>query len=870
MSLVDAIATSPSVTLLFKVTIILTVAWLLYYFMRSANPRWQVGLWRTTLVIVIALPLAERLVPNWQFEIPTKNEARVNSSRNGENTEITLDFDAKSQPITEHLTAQASLEVSSKPNTNSAESPKSSTDAKLLRPAWPSLVFFIWLSIAGALFLRLIRKLLDVRKLVRASNNAPRELVELARKAMPDSGLRKLPDIRVSRDCSAPFAAGTLAPVVVVPSSLIDEISTQELEAILTHELGHISGRDIAWTICALVVKNILWFHPLVWRIPLAHQLACETVCDALACGNSRNFYRRTLAKLALQAHRQEISDTAVVMSATAEITRRLRRLAEHIPVQRIPLNRRLTAIAFGSAGTVIIAALSFVPVAFANDSAEVLAAKESPTTVDDTKDESKWTIQFRAVDADTGKPIANPEFAVQLGKTETKYAGNKNGELSIELPSRTPRYCYLKVSAGGYTPMRGFWGKLTPDQNDPLPESLTFKMTPGIAAGGIVLDEDGQPVEGATVLFSAGARQPEQRLEKTFWKRKYITNDQGRWECDIAPRDMNSGSINVNHPDYAKVTSSWSIDQSIAELQSKEYTWTLKTGFTIRGMVTNPAGAPIAGAHLAVGSLNLYSPEGPFAVTDSQGRFEFQRIRSANQSDNADEPYQMSVTVLAAGWAPQIAVVPGTGERELEESTWSDREMNFQLDKGKTLTLQLTDKQGNPVEDAWVFPSEWRYGTNGLTVLREHGIPENSDETGVWQWPTAPIDQEVSYDILKRGFMDIRGQKFSAGKKHSVTLRRPQILLGKVVDARTKQPIDEFVIQKGFEGMSSRDYPEGVWWTSNTQERNGKFRRLVSMPKDSYRWRFVAEGYESYSTNSIPVTEGEHVLNVELVRREE
>ena len=94
------------------------------------------------------------------------------------------------------------------------------------------------------------------------------------------------------------------------------------------------------------------------------------------------------------------------------------------------------------------------------------------------------------------------------------------------------------------------------------------------------------------------------------------------------------------------------------------------------------------------------------------------------------------------------------------------------------------------------------------------------------------------------------------------------QVLTGHVIDAETKEPIDEFVIQKGFEGMNRPDYPDGVWWTSNKQGRNGHYRRVVSTRKKSYRWRFLAEGYEPFTSDSIPVTEGEVTLHVELKKK--
>ncbi len=885
-ALIHELIASPVIALLAKATLLLSAGWILHRILRPANPRWRVLLWRTALVGLGLLPVLQLLVPRWQIELLTpQRPAALESLSPGMPATSRIAPPATATSLTGESTLPSS-EVAGH-STKVENSPGAPAGTRTFeaesvgRTGWQTSALTIWLSVAGLLILQLFRNGVRVRRLIRQAEPAPAAVVEIARKATGDSGLLSIPEIRVSSLAAVPFAAGLFRPVVIVPESIVQEGDAQELRLILTHEFGHVAGRDLPWATAAWTIRGLLWFHPLVWRLPAAHQVACETVCDALAarCDASRAAYRRTLARLALACNRSPSLDCSVVMSATAEITQRLRRLARHIPCERLPLRRRVEATSIGFIGLATIAAVVVVPYVEAIEPPVVASPSEpangsKATTQNESSaavnpngqnDDSTWTIRLQAIDADTGNPIANPEFLVQLGKTETSYDGDEKGEFAAEIPSRTPRYCYLKVRADGYTPMRGFWGNRSFDTRDALPERLTFRMTRGITVGGVVLNERQQPVEGATVLFSAGARQPEQRIEQSFWQEQYTTNELGQWRCPIAPREMNSGSININHPDYALVTSNWGVGHAVEELKAQKHTWTLKDGFVIRGVVTDPDGSPVAGAHLAVGYLNSYAPEGPFAVTDAEGRYEFRRVRSAAQTDSRKKPDQMSVTVLVQGLAPRMEVVPGTGERELGTSIWEERTMDFQLDEGEPLAIRLSDSDGQPIEDAWIFPSEWRDGTDGLTVLREHGIPQHSDEDGLWRWDTAPGDELIKYDILGRGFMEIRGKTLVAGKEYTLGLIRPQVLTGYVIDADTKEPIDEFVIQKGFEGMSRLDYPDGVWWTSNRQGRGGRYRRVVSMPKASYRWRFVAEGYEPFASESIPVQEGEVTLNVEL-----
>lgn len=850
-----------------KVTLLLLVAWMVHLCLPRANPRWRVWLWRSALVGVTLLPIFERLTPSWPIAVVAEQPAI--------NQESSYDRITKSSavapptalspanetivtvPVEEHSTEDIGVADAG----GVALATETRTGSRV---DWLWVAFSFWLLGVGLLTFRLIRNGIRVQHFVRHAQPASEAVMEIAQKVTREIGLRSTPEIRVSPSIAVPVATGIVRPMVILPTTMHQPVDETELELILAHELGHIAGYDVPWNIFSLLVQAVLWFHPLTWRLPAAHQLACEMVCDALASRNesARKAYRRMLARLALACRGNESATLGAAMSATAEITRRVRRLASPISCERLSLHRQITATSLGIIGLVAISAASLVPLAEAEE--PPVAASPAEVPEEDRPSDSTWKIRLRAIDADTGRSIANPHFVVQLGKQETYYAGNEQGEFVVDLPTRTPAYCYLKVRAEGYTPMRGFWRTSESlSTRDPLPEEVTFQMKPGITVGGVVLNEQQQPVQGATVLFSAGAHQPGQRITPTFWQEEYTTDEEGRWRCEIAPRGMSSGSININHPDYALYTSNRSVDKAIDELKTQTYQWTLRDSFTIRGVVTDPKGVPVSGAHLAVGTLNAYSDDGPFAVTDEDGRYEFRRIGSMTDKNGA--AYQMSVTVLAPDFAPQMELVPGTGEREIGESTQQERIMNFRLNKGKPLTVRLSDAEGKPVENAWIFPRAWRDDTDGLRVLGKHGIPQYTDKNGLWRWETAPADESIRYDVLGRGFMDLRNEELIAGREYAFKLVRPQVLTGKVVDADTQEPIDEFVIQKGFERFNSAEYIDGVYWTSESQERNGAYRRVVSMPSKSYRWRFVADGYESFSSDSIPVDEGEFVLNVEL-----
>lgn len=489
--------------------------------------------------------------------------------------------------------------------------------------------------------------------------------------------------------------------------------------------------------------------------------------------------------------------------------------------------------------------------------------APSSPSAV--ARLPNDWQIQLRAVDAD-GRPIAHPRFGVQLGASDAPvwHDGDPQGRYVATLPKREPGYCYLLVRAKGYAPVRAFW-------RDPLPTEFTFEMTKAITVGGSVMDELGKPISGATVFFSSGHHDALRRAESSFYREECTTDEHGRWKCDLAPVNISSASINVLHPDFANDPSSWEQDQRIPELLKLTHTWTLKKGFSVTGRVIDAEGKPIAGATLAMGELNWYADEGPFQHTDADGRYRFKRV-APHDNLAIDAPNAFTVSVVKPGFMPVMESVPGFGGRPLDGSTKDERVVDLTLKPGATLKLRVVDAQNKPIKGAWIIPDNWR-GTTALRVLRRFGIPSEADEHGIWRWTDAPLDESIGFDVLKRGFSDVRDHKIlvnDASVEKTIVLKQPQIVMGTVIDARTKQAIPEFIVERAFENVGG--HPDGLYWatTNVTSGKNGAYLQQVTMPPHNgrYTYRARAAGYETSINKSIPFAEGEAIVNFELQRK--
>ncbi len=232
--------------------------------------------------------------------------------------------------------------------------------------------------------------------------------------------------------------------------------------------------------------------------------------------------------------------------------------------------------------------------------------------------------------------------------------------------------------------------------------------MAKAITVGGTVVDEDGKPVAGATVLFAAGDHKshPGRRAEQSFFKEKYVTDEQGRWTCDLAPPKMNSGSVKVNHPDFVAQGTNISVHNRIEQLMARTFRSVLKRGFVVSGRVIDPEGNPVEGAVLAQGELNSYSHDGPFIKTDAEGRFRFEKVAPRHEGLNDRQANRMTITVLKPGFAPQQPSIPGFGDAFDAQYDPQVRIVNFQLKPGVTVRIKFVDSDGNPVPNYNVMPA--------------------------------------------------------------------------------------------------------------------------------------------------------------------
>lgn len=104
----------------------------------------------------------------------------------------------------------------------------------------------------------------------------------------------------ISNEIASPMAVGFLRPAVILPESLAEEITRQELDHVLLHETAHLARRDDWTNLIARLMGAALALHPVAVWILRQIDRERETACDdwVVAKTGAARPYAASLARM--------------------------------------------------------------------------------------------------------------------------------------------------------------------------------------------------------------------------------------------------------------------------------------------------------------------------------------------------------------------------------------------------------------------------------------------------------------------------------------------------------------------------------------------------------------------------------------------
>lgn len=228
---------------------------------------------------------------------------------------------------------------------------------------WVAPICALWAIGAGVAMARLLAGLRQVRAIRKSCTvidpaQLDTSLQERVRKVLEQSGMSRGASrpvrIAESDKVRVPAAIGFWRPMIVFPSWALCELSPDELNAILIHELAHLRRKDDWTNLFQKIVRAVFFFHPAVWwidaRLTLEREMACDDAVLA-ETGNSRAYASCLIGLLEKScAHRGWAMAQAAVHHAHDAALRIAQILDPHRDPRR-PATTRIRKIAPGLAG---------------------------------------------------------------------------------------------------------------------------------------------------------------------------------------------------------------------------------------------------------------------------------------------------------------------------------------------------------------------------------------------------------------------------------------------------------------------------------------------------------------------------------------
>jgi len=335
-TLLDSVATVTLVAWFLRITLLTTLACMYLSLARRAQPALRHAIAAGSLLAVVLLPVASKLLPAVDIPVLSTPVVPVAIATDPSPVQFDMSSDKASRPVivgTIDDAAPAPLVARAyQPEVASTSGPLSRAisrvrDAFLTARNWIRFGIVIWMLVAAAMLVRLALAFARAHRIaVRApliTDEYLRVEIERACRAL---GVTRWIDVAASDEIVVPMVIGVARPRIILPLSA-EQWTRDRLGVVLLHEIAHIRRRDCVSMLFARVVAAILWFHPLIVMLSRHVRRESERACDnlVLATGVRGSDYAEHLVSIAkLSARRNPLASSALAFATRSTLEERV------------------------------------------------------------------------------------------------------------------------------------------------------------------------------------------------------------------------------------------------------------------------------------------------------------------------------------------------------------------------------------------------------------------------------------------------------------------------------------------------------------------------------------------------------------------
>jgi hypothetical protein len=151
-------------------------------------------------------------------------------------------------------------------------------------------------------------------------------------------GLRRKVNIWLSDLVDGPLTLGFYKPIILFPLALINQLSMEQVEAIILHELAHIRRNDYVINLVISWLGIIFFFNPFARMLIREIRKEREHCCDDLVL--QFQYEPHTYASALLALERSRFEGSALVLAAAGTSRQLLLERVKRISGQKVPVRR--------------------------------------------------------------------------------------------------------------------------------------------------------------------------------------------------------------------------------------------------------------------------------------------------------------------------------------------------------------------------------------------------------------------------------------------------------------------------------------------------------------------------------------------------
>lgn len=149
-----------------------------------------------------------------------------------------------------------------------------------------------------------------------------------------------------SEHVDVPATIGFIKPFILIPIASINQLTTDQLEAVILHELSHIRRNDYLINLVISIIETILFFNPFVVLLGKILKRERENCCDDFVIQYQYDRHSYASALLSLEQTRSKNIKLAIgATSGKKQLLGRIQRIMEVSSANNINYGQKLLAL---------------------------------------------------------------------------------------------------------------------------------------------------------------------------------------------------------------------------------------------------------------------------------------------------------------------------------------------------------------------------------------------------------------------------------------------------------------------------------------------------------------------------------------------